>query len=248
MTELLWMEPPAEDENPNYVREFEATVGKARRDWVMLDRTAFYAGGGGQPTDRGVLRWEGGEARVVDVSKRGVVKHVLEGPLPDEGATVTGVLDWDRRYDIMRAHTAQHLVSAVAHELHGVGTERADIEARAAEVELAGTLDEADVEETLLRSRELLDDARPVSVRVMRREAVAKHAPAGRVNLDRTPDRPRLRVVEIGDMDLCPCGGTHVDRTDEIAPLASLGLVGDEGHRLRLELGEAEGSPAERKR
>lgn len=240
------METTAEDGNPNYVRRFEATVRKARGDWVMLDRTAFYAGGGGQPTDRGVLRWDGGEADVVDVSKRGVVKHVLEGPVPEEGTAVTGVLDWDRRYDVMRAHTAQHLVSAVVHELHGVGTERADMDVGAATVDLAGSLDEDDVEEALLRSRELLDDARPVSVRTMRREAVAEHAPEGRVDLERAPDQPKLRVVEIEDLDLCPCGGTHVGRTDEIAPLARLDHAGSDD-RLRLELGAAE-PPEERKR
>lgn len=246
MTDLLWMDPEEDEGNPNYVRTFEAEVQKARGDWVMLDRTAFYAGGGGQPVDEGVLRWDGGEADVVDVSKRGVVKHVLEGPRPKEGTTVTGHVDWDRRYDVMRAHTAQHLVSAIVHALHGVGTERATMEVGAATVELAGELGENDVEEALLRSRELLDDARPVSVRTMRREAVEKHAPEGRVDLSRAPNQAKLRVVEIEDLDLCPCGGTHVARTDEIAPLASLDL-GDEPDELRLDLGPAE-APEERKR
>lgn len=240
MTDLLWMAPDDGDENPNYVRRFEATVQKTRGDWAMLDRTAFYAGGGGQPIDEGHLTWDGGEADVVDVSKRGVVKHVLDGPLPPEGETVEGVVDWDRRYDIMRAHTGQHLTSAVLHELQGIGTARAEMEPGAATITLDGPASETDVEETLLRTRELLDDERPVSVRLMRREAVADAMPEGRADLSRAPDQRKLRVVEIGDLDICPCGGTHVGDTGEIAPIDDLRIEDDDGTELRLVLGDAE--------
>lgn len=242
------MQPTGDEANPNYVGRFDATVRKARGDWVLLDRTAFYAGGGGQPVDRGTLRWEGGEADVVDVSRRGVVKHVLDGPVPDEGQEVEGVVDWERRYDVMRAHTAQHLVSALVHELAGVGTERADMEVGAATVELAGSLDDGDVDEVLERARELADDDRPVAIRRLRREAVEEQVPEGRADLSRVPqDRAKLRVVEIEDLDVCPCGGTHVGSTGELAPLADLS-AGSGGDRLRIELGEAQAAPDERKR
>lgn len=248
MTDLLWMNPAEDEGNPNYVRRFAAEVQKARGDWVLLDRTAFYAGGGGQPVDRGTLTWDGGEADVVDVSRRGVVKHVLDGPTPDEGQEVEGVLDWGRRYDIMRAHTAQHLVSAVAHELAGVGTRRAEMEPLGASVELAGSLDGDDAREVLERTRALARADRAVQVRRMRREAVEKQVPEGRADLSRVPqDRAKLRVVEIGDLDVCPCGGTHVGSTDELAPVEDL-AVGEDGTELRLELGPAEAPSGERKR
>lgn len=238
MTDLLWMEPTGESENPNYVRRFEATVQKTRGDWVLLDRTAFYPGGGGQPADEGRLVWPDGEADIVDVDRRGVVKHTLDGPLPDEGDEVEGVLDWDRRHAIMRAHTAQHLTSAVVHRLHGVGTQRADMEPGAATVELAGTLEAADVEEALAEVRTLSDDDRRVSVRRMRRGDVEDQVPEGRADLSRVPSsRDRLRVVEIEDLDLCPCGGTHVGSTEEIGPVEDLTLAGD-GDELRLTLGD----------
>lgn len=240
MTDLLWMRPGEDEDNPNYVRSFEADVRKARGDWVLLDRTAFYAGGGGQPPDRGTLSWDGGEAQVVDVDRRGVVKHVLDGPVPEEGTRVEGRLDWDRRYAIMRAHTAQHVASAVVHELHGVGTLRAEMEPGAATFELDGAVAPEEAREALEVVRDLADDGRPVSVREMRREAVEEQVPEGRADLSRVPGRSRLRVVEVESLDLCPCGGTHVASTDELAPVEVLGVVdGSDGGELRLELGPA---------
>src|SRR5687768_17106757 len=96
-------EPTPPERNPNYVRRMDAKVQKvfpagAEPAWIVLDRTAFYAEGGGQPSDVGRLTWDGGEARVTHVSKKGAVKHVLEGETPPEGAVVHGEIDWERRY------------------------------------------------------------------------------------------------------------------------------------------------------
>ncbi|MCB1003242.1 MAG: alanyl-tRNA editing protein, partial [Acidimicrobiales bacterium] len=99
-----------------YLRSFEAAVTAVDEDAgaVALDRTALYPTGGGQPHDEGVLRWEGGEARVVDVAKRGAdVWHTLDGPLPAVGTPVTGELDWERRHALMRTHTALHVLCGV---------------------------------------------------------------------------------------------------------------------------------------
>ena len=113
MTELLYYDDA-------YLREFDATVtavettdGKTR---VALDRTAFYPGGGGQPNDEGWLTIDGTRARVVKVGKGGgEVWHTLatDAPVPATGATVHGELDWDRRYALMRTHTAMHILCGV---------------------------------------------------------------------------------------------------------------------------------------
>src|SRR5262245_40875473 len=92
-----------------YQREFDATVAAVDADAsrVALDATAFYPTGGGQPHDTGVL----GGAAVTDVRKEGeIVWHVLDGPLPVAGARVHGTIDWDRRHDLMRTHSAMHVL------------------------------------------------------------------------------------------------------------------------------------------
>ncbi len=113
MTELLYL-------TDSYLSEFTATVEDATEDSVVLDRTAFYPTGGGQPHDTGSLTWEGGEVAVTKVKRRqGAVHHTLDGEVPQEGTEVTGVIDWDRRYALMRHHTAAHLTAAAVGELHG---------------------------------------------------------------------------------------------------------------------------------
>ncbi|MDP1752838.1 MAG: alanyl-tRNA editing protein, partial [Reyranella sp.] len=100
-----------------YLKEAQATVTALDERGVRLDRSIFYPTGGGQPGDTGLLRWDGGEARVVDALRAdgGDVLHVLapDAPRPDVGASVQSALDWERRYLHMRMHTALHVMSAV---------------------------------------------------------------------------------------------------------------------------------------
>src|SRR5215475_2444256 len=100
-----------------YLKEAEATVTALEERGLRLDRSIFYPTGGGQPGDTGLLRWDGGEARVVDAVKAAGedVLHVLaaDSPRPPVGAKVQASLDWDRRYRHMRMHTALHVMSAV---------------------------------------------------------------------------------------------------------------------------------------
>src|SRR5262245_23772930 len=102
-TELLYLRDAS-------LRAFDATDVGCRDDAVVLDRTAFYPTGGGQPHDTGWL----GDARVVDVTKEGdLVWHRLEGDAPAIGADVHGKVDWDRRHALMRTHTALHVLCGV---------------------------------------------------------------------------------------------------------------------------------------
>ena len=101
----------------SYLKQADATVTSVEERGVRLDRTIFYPTGGGQPGDTGVLRWDGGEAAIVDSLKaeRGDVLHVLapDAPRPAVGTAVRTELDWERRYKHMRMHTALHVMSAV---------------------------------------------------------------------------------------------------------------------------------------
>ena len=101
-----------------YLRTCEATVVDVRDDGVVLDRTVFYPRGGGQPGDSGTLRWNGGECVVTDATKSrddGEIVHAVDPstPAPAIDSSVTAEIDWDRRYQHMRTHTALHALSGV---------------------------------------------------------------------------------------------------------------------------------------
>lgn len=226
--------------NPNYVRRFDARVQKTLEDWVLLDRTAFYAEGGGQPSDAGVLTWDGGEARVRHVSKKGAVKHVIDGDVPPVGAVVHGEVDWALRYAHMRMHTSQHLLSGVVWKLRKGRTAGNQVHADRSRVDFApakfSTEDLREVENEV--NRILAADV-PIRVYEQDRSVLEQ-----RLAADPTGDRSllnlvpqsvkRLRVVEIADpdgkvpeyggsIDFCPCAGTHVARTGEVGRMEILG-------------------------
>ena len=107
MTEQLY-------QTDSYLQRFDAAVTAVKGQAVALDRTAFFPGGGGQPSDVGSLSWDGDSARVVKVRRGGPrVWHTLEGDVPPEGTPVQGALDWERRYRLMRTHTALHVLCGV---------------------------------------------------------------------------------------------------------------------------------------
>ena len=120
MTDLLY-------QTDSYLKEFDATVVASFPDEkaVALDQTAFYPGGGGQPNDIGLLNG----LKVVKVRKAGEhVLHVLEGDLPAIGASVHGVIDWDRRYKLMRTHTAMHVLCGTVFRDYGAQVTGGDME------------------------------------------------------------------------------------------------------------------------
>ena len=196
-----------------YLKETEATVTALDERGVRLDRSIFYPTGGGQPGDTGLLRWDGGEARIVDSLKAdgGDVLHVLapDAPRPALGATVHGLLDWERRYRHMRMHTALHVMSAVIKgNVTGgqVGADKSrldfnlegDVPARewvTGEVNRLIALDRP-VTPQWITDDEL--NARPELVKTM---SVRPPMGAGRV-----------RLLAIEGIDLQACGGTHVVR------------------------------------
>jgi misacylated tRNA(Ala) deacylase len=219
-----------EGPNPNYIRSFEATVQKAtpaqgsEAPWMLLDRTAFYAEGGGQPSDQGRVVWDGGEARVLHVGKRGAVKHsiaIADGaPAPVAGATVHGEVDWGLRHQHMRMHTSQHLLSGVLWNLRRAHTVGNQIHADHSRVDFDQPLDQGDLSSVEGAVNAIL--AKPAVVRIYEetRDAVAART-GDRGLLSLVPQSAKtLRIVEIlADEkveDVCPCAGTHVATTAEI--------------------------------
>ena len=202
-----------------YTREFETSVTDVDDDTVVLAGTYFYKEGGGQPADHGTLSWDGGSARVIDVRQdHGEIRHTLVGDLPDPGTTVRGELDWERRYAHMRYHTAQHVVSKVVLDEFDASTAGNRIHTDRARIDFEPAAFDTDDLRTIERlSNDLIERDLPVEKSRRSRDALEAETPDGRTNLDLIPDHvDPLRAVAIGDVDVCPCGGTHVDGLGEL--------------------------------
>ncbi|MGI0132434.1 MAG: alanyl-tRNA editing protein [Thermoplasmata archaeon] len=219
MTDLAYLA----DMPSAYVRSFRARVTALPPGGVVLDRTYFYPSGGGQPSDRGTLRpVTGTPLEVTDVTKSGPgVLHRLaragRPPALPVGAEVEGQIDWARRYQHMRLHTAQHLLSARAFARFGLRTRRASMAGA------GGTIDLESAWPALERVGALEDDlndlfARSLEVRIaLVPRAQWEGAAAGRSGLvPLAPHVDPVRVIEIDGVDRCPCGGTHVRSTAEV--------------------------------
>ena len=225
MTDLRYL--PDDDD----VTEFEATVTGTGDDYVILGGTHFYPGGGGQPADRGTLSWPGGETTVVDARKNhGDVRHYVDGAasLPEVGTTVTGRIDAERRGRLTRLHTAQHVLSRVALDEFGAATVGNGLTVDGGWVEFEGA--DLDVETVERLTNAAVDRDLPVHKAERPRDAVEDAVPEGRAQLDLIPDHvDPMRVVEIDGFDVCPCGGTHVDRLGELGTVRITAASSEDG-------------------
>jgi len=234
MTELLYM-------YDSYLQEFEATVRAVQKDAVVLDRTAFYPSGGGQPHDTGLLSWNGLERTVTKVKKQGSeVWHWLEGDLPAVGTVVTGRLDWERRYKLMRTHTALHILCGVIWRDYGASVTGGNMEPGKARMDFeleSMSVDFAD--EVELKINEEVAAARPVTWRELAREEAFQIPDLIRTKINLLPAQiKQVRVVEIEGLDLQADGGTHVRNTCEVGPIKVVGHTskGRINKRLRIAL------------
>lgn len=205
-----------------YLRVFDGCVQEITDDvGVVLDRTAFYATGGGQPHDLGRLAWDGGSASVVEVHKDGgrVVHRVAPGdPLPPVGASVQGEIDWQRRYALMRHHTALHSMSGVIYQLYGATVTGGQMYPDRARMDfLLPDLSPERLSTIEERTNQLLLEGHAVSVRFVSREEALDIPDLIRTRVNLLPaDIERIRVVDIEGIDQQADGGTHVANTREV--------------------------------
>ncbi|MBN1661187.1 MAG: alanyl-tRNA editing protein [Anaerolineae bacterium] len=203
----------------SYLKAFDAVVTAVDGSAVALDRTAFYPGGGGQPHDTGVLAWGDELSRVVKVKRSGGdVWHTLEGDLPPVGARVRGQIDWNRRYDLMRTHTALHVLCGVVWRDYGASVTggnmeplqgRMDFEFETMHKDLVSKI-EASVNDEIAKSH-------PVRVQILPREEAFQIPDLIRTKINLLPPQiEAVRTVEIVGLDLQADGGTHVSNTSEV--------------------------------
>ena len=205
-----------------YKKEFQSIVTAVYPGIVELEKTAFYHLGGGQPSDKGTLNWDDGESIVYDVRKKNRIRHMVEGDLPEVGDSVEGKLNWNRRYTHMRMHTSQHLVSAIVSDLYGADTVGNQIGSDKSRIDF----------KPLKLNMNEIDDLIDLTNEYIAKDINVNISEANRSDLEGNPEIrssmssglwkllpksvTRLRVISIGEIDVCPCAGTHVRSLKEI--------------------------------
>ena len=236
MTELLYV-------TNAYVKEFEATVTEQVEGGVVIDRTAFYPGGGGQPCDVGTLS-DGETTWTVTAVKKvdGRPVHFITGDLPPVGAQLTGRLDWERRHQLMRTHTALHILCGVVFRDYGAQVTggnmdplqgRMDFEFETMRHELVAAIEEAVNAEVAA--------ARPVRVRILPRDEAFAIPDLIRTKINLLPEGiSEVRTVELVGLDLQADGGTHVANTSEIGRIrvTDYKSKGKINKRIYIEIGD----------
>ena len=234
MTELLY-------HTESYLKEFEASVIDLVDTGVVLDRTAFYTGGGGQPSDSGTLTTEEREYRVNGVKRvDGNLVHQISGDLPTLGSKVSGVIDWERRYLLMRTHTALHILCGVVWRDYGAlvtggdmkpGEGRMDFEFENFSAEFVDEL-EAKVNAEVAENRDIH------AHNLTREEAdLVPDLIRTKINL-LPPNIQEIRTIDITGLDLQADGGTHVANTREVGVIKVVGheSKGRINKRIRIAL------------
>ncbi|BBM87387.1 alanyl-tRNA editing protein [Candidatus Uabimicrobium amorphum] len=215
MTKLLY-------QTDSYLKEFTATITEVTDEGVVLSESGFYPGGGGQPCDYGSIENSQGQVYAVTGIKKydGKMIHVIEGDKPGIGE-VKSAIDWERRYKLMRTHTAMHILCAVIWRDYGAAVTGGNMEPLRGRMdfELEGMQREM-VNEIEKKINEEVQMARSIVIKIHPREEALKIPDLVRTKTNLIPEGiTEIRTVEIEGLDLQADGGTHVANTKEVGSL-----------------------------
>ena len=223
----------------SYLRDFRAIVTDVVGAGIVLDKTVFYPGGGGQPCDTGTIKWDGGSSELSKVSRvDGKLVHKVEDSMPDVGESITGVIDWDKRYQLMRTHTALHILCGVVwrdYAAQVTGGNMTPLQARM-DFELS-EMSSGFASEIENLVNEEVQAQRENKVFKLSREEAFKIPDLVRMKINKLPDSiSEVRIVDISGLDLQADGGTHVHNTVEVGKIRVIGheSKGRINKRLRI--------------
>lgn len=223
----------------SYLKQFSAKVLAMQDGALIFEQTAFYPGGGGQPADAGIIRWQNQNLALRKVEKKGeMVLHHLESAGPQAGDEIEGVVDWERRYALMRTHTAMHILCGVVWRDLGALVTGGNMEPLKARMDFELESMSADFAERVEAAinREI-EAAREIRVRILPREEAFQIPDLIRTKINLLPEGiSAVRTVEIVGLDLQADGGTHVANTREVGQIKVVGheSKGKINKRLRI--------------
>ncbi|WPC44221.1 alanyl-tRNA editing protein [Clostridium sp. JS66] len=217
MTELIF-------QKDSYIKEFECKVigVDEAENAVILDKTAFYIGGGGQPCDVGVLETTADKYIVKKVKKKGNdVYHYIDGKLPEVNELCTGKIDWEHRYKLMRTHTAMHILCGVVWRDYKAQVTGGDMDCLKGRMDFEfENFDKELVEEIEEKVNKEVQCKRELKVNILEREEAFKIPDLIRTKINLLPEGiKQIRTVEIEGLDLQADGGTHVKNTSEVGKI-----------------------------
>jgi alanyl-tRNA synthetase len=214
VTEKLYWETP-------YETSFTAEVVAVSMEGVILDKTLFYPQSGGQESDRGILEKEGLIFNVESVSKKGedIIHHLSSDPADKllVGDLVSGEIDWIFRYGVMRAHSAQHILSALIKNKFNIDTAHAIIFFEDVSLQIAQAISDDQFKEVMEEFNRICTiENHEFHTRVVQRDEIDTNEKQIR---GKVPEQGKVRLVELKSYDMICCGGTHVKNTTEIGPI-----------------------------
>jgi misacylated tRNA(Ala) deacylase len=206
-----------------YIKTFKASVKQVGDQGIVLGQSAFYPGGGGQPSDIGVLKIDDVELSIIKVRRsEGLVWHQFEGDAPAVGDEVEGVLDWERRYQLMRVHTAMHILCGVIWRDYGASVTGGNMEPLRGRMDFEfETMQKELVNEIEGKINLEVAEGRDVITAILPREEAFKIPDLIRTKINLLPQAiQEVRTVEIVGLDLQADGGTHVANTSEVGQIS----------------------------
>ena len=217
MSELLF-------QKNSYIKEFGCKIIGVDRveNAVVLDRTAFYIGGGGQPCDNGVLKTDTNTYVIKKVKKVGNdVNHYIDGDLPNLDEACIGKIDWDHRYKLMRTHTAMHILCGVVWRDYKAQVTGGDMDCLKGRMDFEfENFDKELVEEIEKKINKEVECKRNIKVNILEREEAFKIPDLIRTKINLLPEEIKeIRTVDIEGLDLQADGGTHVKNTAEVGKI-----------------------------
>src|SRR3989338_7306714 len=221
--------------NDYYLKEFEATVESVKDDkYVILNRTSFYPAGGGQPNDTGIMISDGDEYPVVYVGKfEGKISHEVSKPGLKAGDKVTGKIDWNRRYRLMRMHTAANIIDAILYNESGALCTGNQLGLDKSRIDFAlDVLDKDKIQQYINMANEWVKKAIDLKIYSLPREEALKIPGIVKLASVMPPEVKELRIVEIPGIDIQADGGTQIKNTSEIGKI-SLVSVENKGKNNR---------------
>lgn len=240
MTELLY-------QTDSYLQNFSSSITKINDELngIILDKTAFYPGGGGQPADSGIILWNNKSIQIIRAKKIGddIVHLFPPGePLPHIGDIVTGQIDWNRRYQLMRTHTALHILCGVVFHRYGALVTGGDMDPLKGRMDFEfETMHKELVTEIENAVNEEVQKNHPVNVKILPRQEAFTIPDLIRTKINLLPEGiSMVRVVEIVGLDLQADGGTHVNHTGEVGQIRVVDYKskGKINKRIYIELSE----------
>ena len=225
----------------SYLKECKSKVMEVNDHGVVLDQTIFYPGGGGQPSDNGKLILENNEYLVKGVKRiDGQIVHLIEGAKPEINSEVDSIIDWDKRYKLMRTHTALHILCGVIWRDYSASVTGGDMKP------LAGRMDFELEEMSADFSKEVeekinteISESRNIKIYQLPREEAFQVPDLIRTKINLLPKGIEfVRIVDIQGLDLQADGGTHVHNTSEVGYIKMIGheSKGKSNKRLRIEV------------